>query len=88
MFFKQVNQHSPARRASPGPQEHTGGNCYLHSKDIPAHGFQSELKFRFTKRASKADISILKEIGFYLIDGLSPLAGLWLFTLAVTARSP
>ena len=49
----------------PAPLEHTGGSCYLHSKDIPARGFQSELKIRFTKRARKVDISILIKIGFY-----------------------
>ena len=67
MFFKQVNQHSPARPADvhPCPLERTGGSCYLHSQDIPACGLQSELKIRFTKRARKVDISILIKIGFY-----------------------
>ena len=37
----------------------------MHSQDIPARGLRSDLKFRFTKRARKVDISILIKIGFY-----------------------
>jgi sulfur transfer complex TusBCD TusB component (DsrH family) len=49
----------------PAPLEHTGNSCYLHSQDIPARGLQSDLKFKFTKRAKKVNISILIKIGFY-----------------------
>ena len=67
LSFKQVNLHLKLEcsgLASLRPQENTGGNCYLHSQDIPARGFQSELKFRFTKRARKVDISNIKRDWF------------------------
>jgi hypothetical protein len=67
LSFKQVNlylQLDCSGLVIPCPQEHTGGNCYLDSQDIPARGFQSELKFRFTKRARKVDISNIKRDWF------------------------